>query len=200
MTEPIRIARTTNDRLSVMAAVLGRAFVHDPMILWPMAEAPDMEPRVTRHFATIYRDFMERGTMWEAGDGAGFAHWVPPGGAGEALETTEMLMAALRELTDDGGARYEVLWDWVEARVPADVMYLDAIGVDPSRQGRGVGTALMRVGLERGLQLGVDAFLETAVEANVAYYRRFGFEVVEQGAVEDGPTIWFMRTTKAATP
>jgi GNAT superfamily N-acetyltransferase len=198
MPDAIPVRLTTDDRLPVMASVLGRAFVRDPMILWPMAEAPDMEARVARHFATIYRDFMERGTMWEAGDGAGFAHWVPPGGAGKALETTDAIMVALRELTDDGGARYEVLWEWVEARVPADVMYLDAIGVDPSQQGRGAGTALMRVGLERARELDVDAFLETAVEANIAYYERFGFEVIEDGAIADGPHIWFMRTTGGA--
>jgi GNAT superfamily N-acetyltransferase len=199
MSYAIPVRPTTDDRLPVMAAVLGRAFVHDPMILWPMVEAPDMQPRVARHFATIYREFMGRGTMWEAGDGAGFAHWVPPGGAGEALETTDAILAALCELTNDDGARYEVLWEWVEARVPADVMYLDAIGVDPSQQGRGVGTALMRVGIEQARELGVDAFLETAVEANVTYYERFGFEVVEDGAVADGPHIWFMRAPGGGT-
>jgi hypothetical protein len=42
----------------------------------------------------------------------------------------------------------------------------------------------------------VDAFLETAVETNVVYYQRFGFGVVEDDAVENGPHIWFMRTTQ----
>ena len=194
MSEAIQVRPTSDDRLLVMADVLGRAFASDPIILWPLAEAPDMEARIARHFATIYRDFMDRGTMWEAGDGAGFAHWVPPGGAAEALETTDAIMAALRELTDDDGARYEALWDWIDARVPGDVMYLDAIGVDPSQQGHGVGTALMRAGLERARELGVDAFLETGVAANVHYYDRFGFEVVEAGEVDGGPHIWFMRT------
>jgi GNAT superfamily N-acetyltransferase len=193
MPDAIPVRLTTDDRLPVMASVLGRAFVRDPMILWPMAEAPDMEARVARHFATIYRDFMERGTMWEAGDGAGFAHWVPPGGAGEALETTDAIMATLRELTDDEGTRYEILWEWVETRIPSDVLYLDMLGVDPPQQGRGVGSALLRFGLERADALGVDAFLETAVEANVAYYERFGFRVVEEGEVDEGPRIWFMR-------
>jgi ribosomal protein S18 acetylase RimI-like enzyme len=169
------------------------------MLRWPLADAPDMEARAGQHFATVYRDFMERGTMWEADDGAGFAHWVPPGGAGEALETTEAIMDGLRVLTDDDGRRYEELWEWVEARVPDDVMYLDVIGVDPDQQGRGVGSALMRFGLERAGALGVDAFLETAVEANVPYYERFGFHVVEEGtATEDGPRIWFMRTEEGS--
>ena len=195
MTQPISIVPTTKARLPILAGVLGRAFVHDPMLLWPMADAPDMEARVGQVFAAIYAEFMDRGTMWEAGEGAGFAHWVPPGGAAETLDGTDEIMASVRPLTADDGARYDVLWEWIEARIPDDVWYLDMIAVDPARQGQGIGTALMRFGLDRASAAGMDAFLETAVEANVAYYERFGFHVVEAGApVEDGPTIWFMRT------
>lgn len=195
MTQALSIMPTTNARLPVLAGVLGRAFRNDPMILWPMTKVPDMESRIAFFYETIYDAFMESGMMWEAGEGAGFANWVPPGGAGEVLENTDAIMEALRPLTDDGGGRYEVMWAWIEDRVPADVMYLDMLGVEPARQGEGIGTALMRFGLARAAAVGADAFLETAVESNVAYYERFGFRVVEEGAPEDGcPNIWFMRT------
>ena len=200
MPQPIRITPASRARLPVLAAVLGRAFLHDPMIRWPMAEAPDMQDRIAEVFSNIYREFMETGTMWEAGEGAGFAHWVPPGGAGDALESTDRIMASLRPLTDDDGARYLTLWAWIEERIPADVWYLDMIGVDPLRQGKGIGTALMRLGLDHAAGAGADAFLETAVEANVAFYERFGFRVVEEGApVEGCPNIWFMRTDREFT-
>ena len=134
--QPVPIVTTTNARLPVLAGVLGRAFLNDPMIRWPMADAPDMETRIGQVFTAIYTEFMDKGTMWEAGDGAGFAHWVPPGGAAEALESTDSIMDSLRPLTQDGGARYEVMWEWIEARIPADVWYLDMIGVDPAQQGQ----------------------------------------------------------------
>jgi ribosomal protein S18 acetylase RimI-like enzyme len=195
MGEPISIVPTTRAHLPVLAGVLSRAFVHDPMLLWPMADAPDMGARVGQVFTAIYTEFMDKGTMWEAGDGAGFAHWVPPGSAAGVLEGTDRIMALLRPLTDDDGARYEVMWDWVEARVPEDVWYLDMLAVEPARQGEGIGTALIRFGLNRAAADGADAYLETGVESNVAYYERFGFRVVEEGVpVEGGPNIWFMRT------
>ena len=84
-------------------------------------------------------------------------------------------------LTDDGAARYDVLWSWIETHTSEDVWYLDVLGVDPSKQGKGIGSALIRFGLERAARDGADAFLETAVEANVAYYERFGFRTVFDG-------------------
>jgi predicted N-acetyltransferase YhbS len=111
------------------------------------------------------------------------------------FESDAAVQRELAPLTADDGERYRVLWDWIEARVPADVWYLDAIGVDPSRQGRGVGDALVRHGLDAAADAGVDAFLETALAGNVRYYERFGFRVVDEGEPEpDGPHIWFMRT------
>jgi GNAT superfamily N-acetyltransferase len=195
MTETVRITPTDASRLPILADVLGRAFLHDPMIRWPMAEVPDMQARIAQFFAAIYGPFMETGTMWEAQDGAGFAHWVAPGGAGEALATTDSLMEGLLAFTDDDGSRYGVLWEWIEERVPQDAWYLDSIGVDPARQGQGIGTALLRFGIDRATQAGTDCFLETAVPGNVGYYERFGFRVVEEGEPVDGcPHIWFMRT------
>jgi predicted N-acetyltransferase YhbS len=72
--------------------------------------------------------------------------------------------------------------------------YLDQIGVEPTHQGRGVGAALIELGLERARGDGLPAFLETAVAGNVGYYERFGFRVTLQGdAPLGGPHIWFMQ-------
>ena len=68
-------------------------------------------------------------------------------------------------------------------------------GSIPRNKATGVGSALVRFGLERAARDGADAFLETAIEANVAYYERFGFRTVFEGrASDDAPRIWFMRT------
>ncbi len=136
-----------------------------------------------------------RGIIWEAGDADGFAVWIPPGTAKDMFRSDHAARDELAGITDDGGERYDVLWSWIEARVPDDAYYLDVIGVDPARQGRGVGTALVRFGLDRAHADGAHAFLETAIEANVSYYERFGFHVIGEGEpARGGPHIWFMRT------
>lgn len=71
--------------------------------------------------------------------------------------------------------------------------YLATLGVDPTSQGQGQGTLLVREGLDRADSDGVEAYLETETEANVRFYERFGFGVVEEIASKrlEGP-IWLM--------
>jgi predicted N-acetyltransferase YhbS len=94
----------------------------------------------------------------------------------------------------DRGDRYREMWGWLESFVADDAWYLDAIGVDPARQRSGVGGVLIRHGLALAAKDGAPAFLETSAAANIPYYERFGFNVVDQGdAPNGGPHIWFMR-------
>jgi ribosomal protein S18 acetylase RimI-like enzyme len=186
----------TRDRLPAMAAVLARAFADDPMIRWPLLPAgEDLGVRIEQTFGSIYDGIVDLGLIWEAGDGDGFAVWIAPGMADQMFESDAAARSLVAPLTDDDAARYDVLWSWIETHTPDDVWYLDVLGVDPAKQGMGIGSALIRFGLERAASDGVDAFLETAVEANVAYYERFGFRTVVDGrASEEAPHIWFMRT------
>ena len=195
MSSSVEITAAGPDRVDAMADTLSRAFIDDPMLRWPLPDAPDIGDRLRRTFASIYLDIADQGVIWEAGDAAGFAVWIPAGAADDMFASDEAARRLLAPLTDDGGARYETLWDWIEEHVPRDVWYLDALGVAPSRQGQGIGGALIRHGLAMARADDADAFLETAVERNVGYYERFGFRVVDEGSpAPGGPHIWFMST------
>jgi ribosomal protein S18 acetylase RimI-like enzyme len=190
-----RIEPAGRDRIDALAAVYARAFLDDPIVRWPLPDTPDVHDRIQQVFASIYFGIADDGVIWEAGDASGFAVWIPAGAADDMFESDAAVQRSLAPLTADDGERYRVLWDWIEARVPTDVWYLDAIAVEPSRQGQGVGGALMRHGLDAAAGAGVDAFLETALARNVRYYERFGFRVVDEGEPEPGgPHVWFMRT------
>lgn len=80
----------------------------------------------------------------------------------------------------------------VEKRRPAEPhWYLDLLAVRPGRQGQGIGSALMSVGLAEADRAGVPAFLVTSKARNVLLYERHGFAVTEQyeiGAVN----VWAM--------
>lgn len=86
------------------------------------------------------------------------------------------------------------LMNEMTARHPHDEhWYLMILGTDALFQGRGVGRALMEPVLARADELGVPAYLETQKEANLAYYQRFGFDVVEKFSVDDSPALWRMQ-------
>jgi ribosomal protein S18 acetylase RimI-like enzyme len=56
--------------------------------------------------------------------------------------------------------------------------HLFPIAVDPTFQGKGFGSALMKPMLERITSVGLPCYLETQNEQNVSLYEHFGFEVI----------------------
>jgi ribosomal protein S18 acetylase RimI-like enzyme len=60
--------------------------------------------------------------------------------------------------------------------------YLSTLAVDPTVQGRGLGTMLLRDGLERADQQGAAAWL-IALKTVEDYYKRHGFEEVGRANV-----------------
>ena len=80
--------------------------------------------------------------------------------------------------------------------------YLAVVGVVPSAQGRGVGTAVLEPGLQLCDEAGFDCYLETANARAVPLYERLGFEVLSSGEqlAPRGPTHWRMRRAKGVTP
>ena len=69
--------------------------------------------------------------------------------------------------------------------------YLSILGVDPRRQRRGVGSALLREWLCRVDAENAPSYLETDRPENVAFYRREGFEVARELRIM-GVQIWCM--------
>jgi len=127
---------------------------------------------------------VERGTEVLLDNGAilGGAIWAPPG-----LEGAALAAASCDSGADPGtghqapsaivpsGAR--AVQDALHRAHPPDPhWYLAMLGTDPLGQGKGVGSALVRSGLERCDREGEHAYLE-CFEPLVPYYERFGFEV-----------------------
>jgi ribosomal protein S18 acetylase RimI-like enzyme len=85
--------------------------------------------------------------------------------------------------------------------VPGDHWYLNQVGVDPQRRGRGTGSAVLRHGLARAAADGLPCYLETFAEGNLAFYRRLGFEVVVADVEpSSGLPFWTCRRTPPSQP
>jgi ribosomal protein S18 acetylase RimI-like enzyme len=190
----VEITLAAPDRLSALASVIGRAFVVEPMLRWPLGVHGDVVERFIRGFEYFIEDLIQLGMVWEAGEALGALVWIPPDGA-EAWKESQLNQSRMHALTDDGGRRYDAFWEWVESKIPDEPLaHLDSVAVEPSAQGRGIGTALIEFGLARARAGGHGVFLETGAPRNVALYERLGFRVVEDAdAPAGGPHIWFMR-------
>jgi GNAT superfamily N-acetyltransferase len=70
--------------------------------------------------------------------------------------------------------------------------YVRDVGVLPSRQGQGLGSALLRPTLERCDREGLPAYLEASSERSAALYERLGFRITRELRIGGSPPLWLM--------
>jgi ribosomal protein S18 acetylase RimI-like enzyme len=119
--------------------------------------------------------------------GPGAAMWLPPG-----VQPDADTMAALMERhvpKDRVDDMMQVMTQMEQYHPAEDCWYLPLIGVDPSCQSRGYGSALLRHALPRCDRDGVAAYLESSNPRNISLYERHGFEKL--GSIQAGasPTM-----------
>jgi ribosomal protein S18 acetylase RimI-like enzyme len=186
--ETVEVIEET-DRQRALAS-LTRAFSSDPVMRWGW---PDQQSYLTYwpQFADAFggRAF-DHGTAQGLEDCVAVALWFPPGVGPDE----ERVMALLGESMDaqtleDVGGVFEQM---EELHPVDDHWYLPLIGVDSVAQGRGLGSALLRNGLETCDRDGLPAYLEATTPRNRDLYARHGFNVV--GTIQAGtsPPLWAM--------
>jgi ribosomal protein S18 acetylase RimI-like enzyme len=194
--ETVRAA--TLEDLAIVADTAARSLDAEAMLRWSFGET-GFQDRIERHFTYYEAENIRRGWVRVAAEGAAVAVWIPP----DAREEHEAIGPAPPgrevEILGDHAQRHRAFWEWVGEHEPSEPLrYLSHIGVAPERQGRGLGTLLLRDGLARADREGVASWLETSRSNNAAYYERFGFgTVVDADAPDGGPHIWFMRRDPA---
>ncbi len=195
----MEVVRIGKERLGEASDVLARAFQDDPAWVWLLPDAA----RRARLLPWLFRvgfDVTAADVFVTAGPVLGAARWLPPGRASmrvgptlRALVTTPLRLGAATGPFLAYGRAVEQL--------RADVAggahwYLAGIGVDPAAQRQGVGSALLRPGVDAAAASGLPTVLLTNNEANLPFYEAQGFAVVRQGHTpEDGPKAWAMVRT-----
>jgi ribosomal protein S18 acetylase RimI-like enzyme len=180
------VRRATRDDIPAIAAMLARAFTADPFFAYLAGDAPERAQRMRDGWRAILRHASARlSATWTTDDLAGAALWIPPGRSASGVLDQLRMLPALGRLTGWGrlravSAALERLEDRRHQHVPTAHWYLSALGVEPERQGEGIGSALLAPVLAHADATGLPCYLETAVGRNVLLYERHGFDVVEE--------------------
>ena len=190
----VRLDASQKDRA---AAVLARAFRDDPIQRYVIPD-DDRRARVAPWtFGAAIRYCLPHGGVYAALAIGGVACWLPPGvGAADALGMIRSgkISAPLR-LGPAAFLRFMGIASYMTAErkrlVPAPHWYLLAIGVEPSRQGEGMGGALLESVLSLADADGTSCYLETQTKRNVKFYERHGFAVTSVGEPR-GLRVWTM--------
>jgi ribosomal protein S18 acetylase RimI-like enzyme len=174
------------------AAMLGRAFVDDPLVKAILPQGLDPGERARRAGGIF--DVILRGHRHEGQPVVGVMHQGSVAGAAvieQVVRPPSLIMAivaglptlpALVRAAGLGGVMraLSVLDTLTRNRPPEPHLYLNILGVEPALQRRHFGVAILdylraQVDLRSDL-LGV--YLETATEANVSYYSHVGYRVI----------------------
>lgn len=190
MPEPaITIAPLTEARADEAAALLTRAFIDDPLFV---GACPDRELRA------LWLPLSFRWSLWHGllfGEALATAERMegvvsffgPSAMTAEQIERAGfgMLYAADGNPLSAAEARLDAIFDPIHEQitegVPARHWYLDVIAVDPSRQGSGVGGALIRAVNERADAEAIPVLLMTMQARTLPLYQRYGYAVTHHG-------------------
>ncbi len=184
------------DDATKLGVSLARAFADDPGFSHVLPDDRDRTERLQIFFETELRSVaLPRGLVWTTEELVGAAVWGPPDGW--RVPVTASLREGPAMLGAFGRRLPLALWSRLrmDARHPKRPphWYLAVMGVAPEWQGRGLGTALMRPGLEEIDAAGLPAYLETSTPRARALYERNGFAVTgEINVPMGGPPIWLM--------
>ena len=169
------------------------SFADDPVNRWIFGGQEVMLPFYKKVAKNIY---LPQGYGHVMEDGSGGALWAPPGVKKSLplIDTLDIAVSIIRHSGFKHIPRGLAAENSLIKKKPVDShYYLFAIGARAGHQGKGIGGKLMQAGLERVDADGMPAYLESSKEANVPFYRRFGFEVIERFVPAKGcPPLWLM--------
>ena len=184
--------------LEGVARDLSDAFHEDPHFGWFLRDDARRNAERLRLFDYILRNLAKPARIDRPEGGGAAAVWMPF----DAIKEPTSLMADLKlakpMLRATGLSRIGRLLQirtHMDKHHPLDRehAYLWFLGVAPQLQGMGIGSRLLRAGLNRADEAGLPAYLETGTTRNVALYRRHGFEIIHEAPPGKGaPTMWHM--------
>jgi ribosomal protein S18 acetylase RimI-like enzyme len=188
-TEMIKTTKTiktvTKDDANQIVDALVLAFSTDPAMRWMY---PNPHQYLT-HFPNLVRAFagkaFEHGTAYSVDNQAGAALWLPPG---VALDEEPLIAFFKLTIDQTNQADLFAVFEQMGNYHPGEPhWYLALLGVEPTQQGKGYGSALMQHTLMECDRIHQLAYLESSSPASIPFYEQHGFELL--GTIQEGASL-----------
>jgi len=186
ITPIIKTAATASDEASIID-VLVRANWEDPAARWVW---PDSQQFLT-HFPSFVRALggkaFAHGSAYYVDGYTGAALWLPP----DVHPDENALIALLGRTVSEQIQKdfFPVLEQMGRFHPSEPHWYLPFVGVDPSQQGKGFGSALLQHILIQVDRDNMLAYLESSNPRNIPLYKRHGFELLGSIQIGTSPSI-----------
>ncbi|NNM96993.1 MAG: GNAT family N-acetyltransferase [Candidatus Dormibacteraeota bacterium] len=190
--------------LPEVGSMLARAFLPDPTSAWLFPKPAGRPQALARWYRLNASLLLASGEGWVTDDLSAAALWLPmgrvperPSGHARTWDVVSVNLQVMRMLGPRvaRAAMTTLRLHRLHGVTPA--WYLAILGTEPSRQGTGLGTAVLAPMLARCDRTGTPAVLDTATLVDVRFYQGRGFEVVGEVQSPHGPHFWAMRRQPA---
>ncbi len=198
MSGPVRLSES---QVTAAAVLLSRAFQEDAGMVSMIPDLVQRSRDLPFLFTPIVRYALAHGEGYTTGDTLeAIALWLPPGET--TLTDGGMAQAGINDAATELNAeimgRLGALTTHLEtlhARImPEPHWRLVYLGVEPERQGQGIGGALIQPMLARMDTAREPCYLETFEARTIPFYERHGFRVVTESDLPESTVhVWAMR-------
>ncbi|MBZ0275265.1 MAG: GNAT family N-acetyltransferase [Anaerolineae bacterium] len=195
----VRLIRIQRIQIPVVSALLARAFWNDPLMEYAFPDPALRQRRLSWLIGLNVRYGYLYGEVCADDALRGAAIWLPPKSVSMTLGRMFRagMFAAPFRLGWSALRRLAITGDYSAAlhqrSVSGEHWYLSQIGVEPNRQGQGIGRGLLSPMFTRLDENRLPCYLDTANETTIPMYQKYGFRVVHETRLPDhGPRIWAM--------
>jgi ribosomal protein S18 acetylase RimI-like enzyme len=179
--------------LPQVSRTLAYAFYDDPVMTWVTPNDLSRRQALPSMFELVAEALARHDETYTTDNGAGVALWVPPGQPPVAEHDEEAFGRRLEEIAGDDMERLEAVMAVMEEQHPHEPhAYLWFLGVHPTWQGHGIGSALLADAFDRLDREATAAYLEATSPENVRLYQRHDFEIIGILSAHGGAPLWQM--------
>ena len=187
------VRRATKSDSAALTQSLARAFHDDPMTCHLLADEASRPAKLPKLFALLFKLALPFGACDVTSGYEAASIWRPPGHWHMPLWQYVVHAGALLGVFGTGVLKVMQTMDVVEKLHPKEPhWYLQVIGTDPAKQGKGFGGRIMRHRLAHVDASGMPAYLESSKASNIPIYQSFGFEVSGEIRLPGGPVLYPM--------
>ncbi|NJK69854.1 MAG: GNAT family N-acetyltransferase [Microcoleus sp. SU_5_3] len=184
------IATATIAHQKYVTASLVLAFINDPIMRWMYPDPYQYLAHFPR-FIEVFggKSFLKK-TAYCIDGYFGAALWFPPGVEPDVEPLIKLFEQSIFKF--DRADMFAILEQMEHYHIKESHWYLSLIGVDPTQQGKGYGSALIQQVTTQCDRDRLPAYVEASKPANVLFYERHGFQAI--GTIQAGksPSIFPM--------
>ncbi|HEX5540242.1 MAG TPA: GNAT family N-acetyltransferase [Micromonospora sp.] len=179
------------DEARAVAELIATSFEPLPPSTWLVPDASRRRDVLAGDFHILVEHALTWGLVQVTEDRSAVAVWFP--NVGDSAPEPPDYVARLAAAAGPWAERFHTLDELFAANQPVEAHHhLAFLAVAPDRQGRGIGSELLRCHHARLDEQGIPAYLEASCERNRDFYSRHGYQAREPFRLPNGTPFWPM--------